>query len=293
MFQNLLALLLAGTLSMGPSGTSLKTNVHVFHDNSLLSVSALPYKNPELLAPGSTSAKAAIAIDLKSQSLLFEKNPDLVLPIASLTKLMTAYIILEENDPDAIVTVSQKAANIEGSRMGLVTGEQISVKNLLYGLLINSGNDAAVALAEFNAGTEDNFVKKMNDEAELLGLDETKYANSTGLDYGQGHSSPRDLALLGSYLLKKNTIREIVKLSTADVSGTTGQNHHLANTNILLGELGIQGMKTGKTPAAGECLIAFAITPNGNEVLSVVIGSENRFADTKVLIDWIYRAYTW
>ncbi len=241
-----------------------------------------------MVSPAAISASASIAIDLESQTILFKKNSDLKLPIASLTKLMTAYITLDEEDPDAIVTVSANAAAMSGSRMGLKSGEKITVKNLLYGLLIPSGNDAAVALAEYNAGTEKNFVKKMNAKAKLLGLDQTQYTNSTGLDNGESYSTPHDLALLASYLIHDNTIRQIVNLKEAEIAG-----HKLENTNTLLGQMGIKGIKTGRTDAAGECLVTLADNPSGKEVLIVVLGSHDRFYDTKILLDWIYRAYIW
>ncbi|MEK7145893.1 MAG: D-alanyl-D-alanine carboxypeptidase family protein [Patescibacteria group bacterium] len=293
MFQNLLSLLFATTLSFGSPTADLSKDPEYFDDSALIEVSSIPFKRPEFVAPAPLSARAGIAIDLTSQTLLYEKNADLKVPIASLTKLMTAYIVLDENDPETVVTVSSNAAAKEGSQMGLSTGETITIKNLLYGLFISSGNDAAVALAETNAGSEAEFVKKMNATAERLGLEQTQFSNATGLDYGEGYSTPRDLVLLSAYLLRDPTVREIVKLPSADVPSESGQVHHVANTNLLLGQLGIKGLKTGKTPAAGECLIALAESPEGNEVLTVILGSQNRFGDSKVLIDWIYRAYVW
>lgn len=292
MFKSLLSLLLASTLSLGSVASDAR-NYKTFNDRELLSVAAIPLQKPEMISPAEVSSRAVIAIDLESQSVLFQKNPDLKLPIASLTKLMTAYIILDEEDPDAIVEVSQKAAATGGSSMGIRSGEKISVKNLLYGLLIPSGNDAAVALAEFNSGSEENFVNKMNAKAMLLGLDQSQFANATGLDTNESYSTPRDLALLSSYLLKDDTIKEIAAQKSTEVSGQNGLIHKLENTNVLLGQMGIRGLKTGKTPAAGECLISYADGPNGSQVLLVILGSGNRFNDTKILLDWIYRAFIW
>ncbi len=285
MFKSLLSLFLASTLSLGNYGPYV---FHAFDDSSLLSVASIPVKKAEMVAPAPISAEAGIAIDIESQTVLFQKNSDLKLPIASLTKLMTAYITLDEEDPDAIVTISANAAATPGSRMGLRTGEKITVKNLLYGLLIPSGNDAAVALAEYNAGNEKEFVKKMNKKARQIGLDQTQYANSTGLDKGESYSTPHDLALLASYLIRDNTIREIVSLKSAEVSG-----HKIESTNTLLGQMGIKGIKTGFTEAAGECLVTLAVNQASKEVLIVVLGSRDRFLDTKILLDWIYRAYIW
>lgn len=291
MFKQLISFLLASSLGIGNG--ALPTYKENFDDRSLLSISSIPTKQEEYVAPAEISSTAAIAIDLDSQTILFQKNSDLQVPIASLTKLMTAYIILEEEDPDAIVTISSNAVSTEGSEMNLFSGETITIKNLLYGLLIESGNDAAVALAEFNAGSETNFVKKMNKETENLGLEQSQFSNATGLDYGEGYSTPRDLALLSSYLLQDQTIREIVNKKEAEVTSTSGVIHNLKNTNTLLGEMGIKGLKTGKTPAAGECLVTLAESSTGREILIVVLGSQSRFLDSKILVDWIYRAYVW
>lgn len=292
MFQSLLSLLLAGTLSLSQSGGDLPQD-YSFDDKTLLTVTELPYKEAEAETPGPMSANASVAVDLNSKSILYQNNIDLRVPVASLTKLMTAYIILEEHDLDELVTVSARAAGMEGSSMDIFTGEKITVQNLLHGILIQSGNDAAVALAEHNAGSEVDFVTKMNETAKFIGLEDTFYGNATGLDYGQGYSTTHDLLQLSYSLLENDLIREIVQKQTADVSSTTDNTHHLVNTNIILGQLGIKGFKTGKTLAAGQCLIALAESPDGHEVMTVILGSSNRFADSRVLIDWIYRTYSW
>lgn len=292
MFQSLLSLLLASTLSLAGNISDL-SGINTFDDSALLSVAPIPVQNEEYVEPGYISAGSSIVVDLDSQSVLYEKNSTSRLPIASLTKLMTAYIILDENDTDDVVTVSSNAAATIGSSMGLRNGEQITVKHLLYGLLIESGNDSAVALAEHNAGSEKAFVTKMNQKANELGMNNTNYANVTGLDSGDAYSSARDLALLSSYLAHDPSIREIVRQSSVSLTSISGITHELSSTNILLGELGIKGLKTGKTPSAGECLITLAETSQGNEIVTIVLASGDRFGDTRTLIDWIYRAYTW
>jgi serine-type D-Ala-D-Ala carboxypeptidase (penicillin-binding protein 5/6) len=292
MFQSLISLLLASTLSLASSASGLVAQ-DSFDDSTLLSVAPIPTQLEEYVAPGYMSAAAVIATDLESQSVLYESNSSARLPIASLTKLMTAFVILEENDTDDIVTVSSNAASTVGSSMGLYNGEQITIKNLLYGLLIESGNDSAVALAEYNAGSESAFVTKMNQKARELGMYNTNYANTTGLDSSVAYSSARDLALLSSHLAHDPSIREIVRQQSATVSNLAGTTHTLTSTNILLGQYGIKGLKTGKTPVAGECLITLAETPDGHEIITVVLGSGNRFTDSSTLVDWIYRAYIW
>lgn len=292
MFESLLSILLASTLSLSSLNGTLAHDA-IFDETSLLSVAELPKHNVELVAPSPMSAPSILAIDVNTQSLLFEKNSHQRRAIASLTKLMTATIVLKENDPNSIVTVSEHAAQADGSRMGLHTDEKISVKNLLYGLFIESGNDAATALAEFNAGNEADFIQKMNIEAKTLGLEDTHYANTTGLDSDSAYSTAHDLLVLSSHLIQDASVREIVNKATSEVTGENGEVHKLTNTNILLGQLGIEGLKTGTTTKAGECLLVLAKNSQGHEILSVVLGSSNRFVDTKILVDWIYRAYTW
>ncbi len=291
MFENLLSFLLASTLSLASMGN--ETSIESFDDSTLLTVDPIPYQQEEFVSPSFMSAAAIYAFDLDSQITLFERNSTTRLPIASLTKLMTAYIVLEENDTDEVVTVSGNAASTVGSSMGLYSGEQITIKNLLYGLLIESGNDAAIALAEHNAGSADTFVTKMNETAKKLGMDNTNYANTTGLDSSVAYSTAQDLALLSTYLTHNPEIKQIVGLSATDVTSTNGISHHLESTNILLGEMGIKGLITGKTPAAGECLITLAESTDGHEIITIVLGSDNRFSDTRTLIDWIYRAFIW
>ena len=289
MFETLFTLLLAGTLGTSAPMSNLASS---FDESQLLHVSQLPYQEVESLNPY-MSANSVLAIDLDSQATLYENNANAVVPIASLTKLMTAYIALTENDPNGIVKVSANAAGTIGSRMGLYTNEEITVKNLLFGLLIRSGNDAAVALAEHNAGSVSNFVEKMNQKAAELGLENTVYKNPTGLDSSGAHSSARDLSILSTRLLKFSSIQEIVGIQKTSVSSQSGHAHELTNTNILLGQNGIKGLKTGKTLAAGECLISFAESPDGHEIITIVLGSANRFTDTKALVDWIYNSFAW
>lgn len=289
MLESLLSLLFASSFQLQEPALP---EIETFDDSALLEISYMPELKGEWTEPSPINAGSVLAIDLESQAILYERNHTTKRPIASLTKLMTAHIILEENNLDEIVTVSSHAATTEGSSMNLQTGEEISVRHLLYGLMIESGNDAAIALAEYNAGSVSAFVDKMNLRAEALGMTNTRYSNPTGLDSSTAYSSAQDLAILSSYLLRDSTIYEIVKLRTAEITSQSGITHKLENTNVLLGELGIKGLKTGKTPAAGECLISLA-EHDGHDVLTIVLGSESRFPDSQVLLQWIYKSYTW
>jgi D-alanyl-D-alanine carboxypeptidase len=239
------------------------------------------------------SAKSAITIDLKTSTVLFEKESNKKAPFASITKLMTALIILEENQMDEIVKVSSNATSEPGSTMGLFTGENITVKNLIYGALINSGNDASTALAEHNAGSKEAFVFKMNQKVNNLGLYNTHFQNPTGLDHPNHYSSASDIAKIAEQIYKNDLIKEIVITKNTKVTNVENtRTHYLKNTNHLLDSyLNIKGLKTGTTIVAKECLVIIAELENGRELLTVVLGSNSRFNDTKILIDWAEKAY--
>ncbi len=277
---------------------------------SFLTSAKAPIKKPQQISP-IINAKASIAMDLETGSILYEKNPHKRMPIASITKLMTALIILEENKLDEVVTISQNANSTAGSTMHLHTNEQITVKNLLKGILINSANDGAIALAEHNvkdinkdainpnkqykAGNIEDFVAKMNQRATELGLINTHFANPTGLDHPNNYSSPYDIAKLGSYIYNNKLIKEIAQTKTTNVMSTSGDfTHKLTSTNTLLDSyLNIKGLKTGRTEGAGLCLIGISENKNGNEIVTVVLNSPARFEETKILMDWIFRSYNW
>jgi serine-type D-Ala-D-Ala carboxypeptidase (penicillin-binding protein 5/6) len=242
------------------------------------------------------SASGSIGIDLQTGAILFEKNPHERLPIASITKLMTVLITLEENDLEETITVSGNASAVGGSTMYLRTGEEISVKAVLLGALINSANDAAISLAEHNAGSVDAFVEKMNKKALSLGLINTHFANPMGLDNSGNYSSAYDIAKLSKYIYQKEFVRNVAVLEEAEVQSVSGNyTHKLKSTNTLLGNkyYKVKGLKTGSTDSAGLCLVSVAENDTGNEIITVVLRSPARFRETKILIDWIFRAYKW
>ena len=208
---------------------------------------------------------------------------------------MTMLIILEENDIGEVVKVSANAATVEGSEMFLRPDEEITVKNLLFGCIIHSANDAAVALAEHNAGTVKAFVEKMNTYALKLGLVNTHFSNPIGLDETDNYSSAYDIAKLSKHLYQKEFIRDAAVLKELDVKSVDGNyTHKLKSTNDLLGSyLKVKGLKTGSTDKAGLCLVAIAENDKGNDIITVVLDSPARFTETKILIDWVFRAYNW
>lgn len=276
-------------------GNRATTSTHVAASLDILSVHPIPTKKPEYVSP-IISATSSLAIDLSTNTVLYEKNIYEERPIASLSKLMTAVIIMEEGSEDDIVTVSGTAASTAGSTIWLSRGEKITVKNLLAAAMIPSANDAAVALAEYNAGTEKIFVEKMNAYAEKFGMTQTKFVNATGLDgETENTSTAYDLAILSRYALNNPLLRQYAgtkELTVTSVEGAT--THKLENTNQLIGSyLDIKGLKTGYTIKAGECLIALKTTDNGNEIITIVLNADDRFKDTKLLLDWVIHAYNW
>lgn len=243
--------------------------------------------------PPKTSARSIFIQDLASFTPLLALNPDQELLPASTTKLMTALVALDHYQLDEVVTITAEDHAI-GHTMNLFTGEQLTIRSLLAGLLIESGNDAALTLALHHPDGYAGFVQAMNDKALALGLTDTSYRNPSGVESYNHYTSARDLAVLAAYAIKQPTIAELTStesLLVTDLSGNYA--HYLNNTNELLGQLeGVRGLKTGWTENAGECLVTY-VEREGRGVVIVVLGSRDRFGDTTSLIDWVYSHHTW
>jgi D-alanyl-D-alanine carboxypeptidase (penicillin-binding protein 5/6) len=200
--------------------------------------------------------------------------------MASLTKIMTALLILEHHDLSQPVTVPPIAEDIGGSGIGLVVGQRFTVGALLKALLLPSANDAAYALAVFDGRGLAPFVRSMNQRATELGLRNTRFANPAGLDNDQQYSTPRDLAWLTMAALRNPAFREIVGSRTARISAFDGRTFDLKNTNELLDyNEDVFGVKTGTTDRAGECLIVL-FRKQGRSYLLVLLGSRERYTDS-------------
>ncbi len=256
--------------------------------------SSIPVKKEYAVAPV-IEARAAIIVDFDSGSVLYEKNPDTKLQIASITKLMTAIIALEEGNLDDSVYVSSKAAQTEGSKVWLYSGEEITLRNLLLAILIHSGNDAAVAVAEHIGGDVPTFVQKMNDKTKKIGLYSTHYENPVGFDALENYSTVRDLALLARYAYRKAFIRDAVIIPSMSISSVDGSlSHDLETTNDLLeGFMNVLGLKTGHTELAGLSFVSIIENDNGNKIITVVLNSPARFTETKRLASWAFKSYIW
>ena len=239
------------------------------------------------------NSRAAVVIDRKSKTILYGKNENVKKAMASTTKVMTAMVVIQNTNLDNIVEVSKKAAGTGGSRLGLKTGDKISIRDLLYGLLLRSGNDAAVALAEYVGGSVEEFAKLMNQNAEMLNLKDTHFVTPHGLDSGEHYTTAYELAILTDYALNNQVFAQIVNTKTYTIS-INGYSKTLNNTNELLGNLnGVYGVKTGFTNGAGRCLITSAKREN-MDIICVVLGADtkkDRTRDSVKLIEYIFNNY--
>ncbi|MFZ5633124.1 MAG: D-alanyl-D-alanine carboxypeptidase family protein [Bacillota bacterium] len=233
------------------------------------------------------TADAAVVMDADTGQVLYAKNPHQPRPIASTTKIMTALLAIECGDLKGVVTVSPRAAGVEGSSIYLRAGERLSLEELLYGALMHSGNDACVAIAEYIAGREEIFVDWMNYKARLLGLKHTHFSNTNGLPHKEHLSSAYDLATITRHALKNPVFNKIVATRGHAISGPWGR-RLLSNTNQMLWSYqGANGVKTGTTNAAGQCLVSSA-SREGRRLIAVVLHSDSRYADSIRLLDYCF-----
>ena len=238
------------------------------------------------------SAVAAIAYDPNFNKILYEKNINTKLAPASTTKIMTAIIASEHFNSGDLLTVPG-AAIVGGSTMGLSAGEQLTFRSLLYGMMLNSGNDAAFTIAYNYPGGLPAFLEKMNSKAKELGAQNTNFDNPAGFDSPTHYSSAYDLLLIGKEAMKNARLGTV--FSTKETSVTSvdkSHNHALKNLNKLLNEEGVLGIKTGTTEMAGESLVGLVERDN-RTILTVMLNSQDRFGETKGLLDWIFSNYTW
>ena len=251
----------------------------------LLLCVAMPAPANGAVLPAIT-AEAAVVMDLDTGQVLYGKGEHERRPPASLTKVMTGYLAGKQFQAQQWITVSETAASTGESSLNLKTGDVLTFDALLHGALMKSANDACVALAEYMAGTEKNFVQNMNLQACLLGCKDTNFCNSNGLPAEGHYSSAYDLALLTRAAMQNETFAAIVQKQQYMVHWQDGRQLLVRNTNRLLREYpGAIGVKTGTTNEAGQCLIAVA-EKAGKRVIVVVLKSKNRFYDAVALLDY-------
>ena len=233
------------------------------------------------------SARSAVVMDAASGRCLYEKNADARSLVASTTKIMTALLVCEQCDLQRLVTVPPQAAGVEGSSMGLAAGERLTVEALLYGLMLRSGNDAAVALAVACDGSVSRFAARMNARARALGLENTHFDNPNGLDSEQNYSTARDLAVLTRAALRNEQFRAIVGTKNKTVAGRTLTNHN----KLLWRYPGATGVKTGYTKKAGRILVSSAMQ-NSWEAICVTVSDLDDWRDHARLLDYVFETYT-
>ena len=251
----------------------------------LLLCVAMPAPANGAVLPAIT-AEAAVVMDLDTGQVLYGKGEHERRPPASLTKVMTGYLAGKPFQAQQWITVSETAASTGESSLNLKTGDVLTFDALLHGALMKSANDACVALAEYMAGTEKNFVQNMNLQACLLGCKDTNFCNSNGLPAEGHYSSAYDLALMTRAAMQNETFAAIVQKQQYMVHWQDGRQLLVRNTNRLLREYpGAIGVKTGTTNEAGQCLIAVA-EKAGKRVIVVVLKSKNRFYDAVALLDY-------
>lgn len=237
-----------------------------------------------------TNSKHIVVLDRKTLSVLYEKSAYEKTPMASTTKIMTCILALENADLSKIITVSKKAASIHGSTLGLKENMKISVQDLLFGLMLRSGNDCAIAIAEEISGSVENFAILMNQKAKELNLQNTHFVTPHGLDNPDHYTTAYELALLTNYALQNETFRKIVSCKSYTFN-FDGYSRTINNTNELLGNLsGVYGVKTGFTFEAGRCLVS-ACKRNDLDIIVVVLGADTkkiRTQDSYNLINYIF-----
>ena len=250
----------------------------------ILFVALLPVSAAQ---PESLSARSAVLMDGASGRLLYEKNGFERLSMASTTKIMTAILVVENCSMEDIVTVSPVAAGVEGSSLWLEIGEQLTVEQLLYGLMLKSGNDAAVALAEHVAGSVSAFVVLMNEKAKQIGLFNTHFETPNGLDSEEHYSTAYDMAVMACYAMKLPQFREIVATKETTIPwADNAWDRALKNHNKLLWQYdGCTGVKTGFTKKSGRCLVSSAVR-DGRELVAVTLNAPDDWNDHTQLLDY-------
>ena len=280
------------------------------NDTSLGESIFFPQKKKDY-ADVSVLAGASVVIDVDSGTMLhFDKGRD-HMPIASLTKVMTAAVVMEKvPDLNEIVTIDKEALSVDGAKVGCPTsvlskctaerlhvGEKITVEDLLTAMLIDSANDAAVALGKHVAGSQKAFAEMMNQKAEELNLGDSHFCNPSGLDMEGCYSSASDLARIAAYSMKYDKLWKIMNTQADSVASCDGKYEHLLkNTDMLLGQIpNCLGGKTGFTYNAGKSLMLAAADPENEKhrIIAVILNDNNRWKDMQELIDWTFNNYEW
>lgn len=240
--------------------------------------------------------KAALVVDATTSAVLFEKNSQQKLPPASLTKIMTSLVALGEHNLTDTVKISKDCTQVDGVKVGFVSGQNFSVSSLLYALLLPSASDAACALSQLSpeSSSSAKFVSEMNKKTADLGLLQTHFTNPVGLDDPNHFSTAKDLLTLSQAFLLNKDLSAMAGTYQRKITTVDGQQSFgLKNTNELLAlDTGFKGLKTGSLSKDYGCL-AFLYEKDGHQILGVILGSPDRFADARNLVAWIFSSYKW
>ena len=284
-------LILIFTLSVFPTYADDANELEevVIEENEKQEIEAAASSNTN---PTINSRRYAI-YDRLSGRCIYGKDENKQTAMASTTKIMTSIIVVENCNLKDTVTITSKAAGTGGSRLGLHTDDKITVNDLLYGLMLRSGNDAAVALAIHTAGSVEEFAKLMNKKAEELGLKNTHFVTPHGLDNSEHYTTAYELAVITDYALKNEIIAKVVKTKSTTIK-INGNSMQINNTNELLGNVeGVYGVKTGFTNNAGRCLVT-SVKRGDMDLIIVVLGADtrkDRASDTMKLIEYAYKRF--
>lgn len=236
-------------------------------------------------------SQSAILIEEKTGRILYNKNSETEMAMASTTKIMTAILALEYGNLDDVVVVGEEAANVEGSSIYIEKGDKITLEDLVYGLMLRSGNDAAYAIATHISGSLKNFVELMNEKAQIIGATNTNFTNPHGLYEKEHYTTAKDLALITQYAFRNEDFKKIMSAKKTDIK-INNQVHTLYNKNKLLtGYDGGNGVKTGYTIDAGKCLV-FSAEREGMQMIGVILRASDIWAESRILLDYGFEQYT-
>ena len=271
------------------------TSIQIPRTQSVIGIQKInaPPVSKNLSSP-SLTARSVLVKDLATDTILYQKDANYPVPIASTTKIMTALIGSEYFQPNSILTVSSGDSGVIGAKVGFMTGEKLSFRSLLYAMLLNSGNDAAYTIADNYTGGINGFVEKMNQKAKDLNLRNTHFENPAGYDDPSHYSSAADLAIITQEALKDSQLVRIFATKETEILSLDKRHtHKLNNLNQLLSSVnGVLGVKTGYTELAKENLVTLVERDN-HKILTIVLGSDDRFGESTKLIEWVYYNFTW
>lgn len=246
------------------------------------------------IKPIQAEAEVALIYDVTGKKMLYAQAKNEPVAVASLTKLMTALVVMQNHSPDEIVTIPDDLPELstDDQKIGIKSGEQFRLSDMMSALLIHSANDVANALAVWDSGSISAFSTKMNSYAKQWGLNESNFSNPNGLDEPNHKSSASDLLVLATVLIQNEQFKQIVNTQSVVIKNTNDKNYQLVTTNKLLNLPNVFGIKTGFTKEAGQSLMLLA-EKDGHQIITLVLNSPDRFTESNNMIKYIFNNYSW